>query len=259
MAHFDVAVSEYMSSPVHAVSGDTELPMVQHKLVELGISSLAVTESERLIGVISRTDLLKVGRLGAGARGKSSLLALPSKQASEVMTSTPISVAPEDTVARAAALMAEHRIHRVYVMQGQKLAGVISTRDVTEVIRDKQAGVAIGELMSKPLFTVRAEEPISLATERLEKAKVSGLVVVDDDWPVGLFTQVEALECRDLPRSTRVDEVMNSGMICLPTTTKVHRAAQQAVAMRVRRIIAVKNREMEGILSGIDFARFAGR
>jgi len=257
MAHFDVAVSEYMSSPVHAVSADTELPMVQHKLAELGISSLAVTDGNRLVGVVSRTDLLKVGRLGAGSRGRSALLSLPNQAVSEVMTGEPITVAPDDTITRAASLMADHRVHRVYVVRGNRLEGVVSTRDVAIAIRDKQAATPISELMSTPLFTVRADEPISLATERLERAKVSGLVVVDDDWPVGLFTQVEALECRDLPRSTRIDEVMDPGMICLPVTTKVHRAAEQAVAMRVRRIIAVEHREMQGILSGIDFARFA--
>jgi predicted transcriptional regulator len=82
-------------------------------------------------------------------------------------------------------------------------------------------------------------------------------VVVDDDWPVGVFTQVEALECRDLARGTAVEEVMNPGMVCMPESTKIFRAAQQAIAMRVRRIIAVKKREMVGIIGGLDFAGFA--
>jgi hypothetical protein len=46
-------------------------------------------------------------------------------------------------------------------------------------------------------------------------------------------------------------------MLALETTTPLHRAAAQAAALRVRRVIAVKNRRIEGILTGLDFARAA--
>jgi hypothetical protein len=45
---------------------------------------------------------------------------------------------------------------------------------------------------------------------RLEKAHVIGRVVVEDDWPVGLFTQREALDARDRERNTPVEEVMSA-------------------------------------------------
>ena len=103
--------------------------------------------------------------------------------------------------------------------------------------------------------TVRASEPISLATDRLERANISGLIVVDDGWPVGLFSQREALEARDCPRDTRVDEAMRSAMLALDVETPLYRAAAQAAELQVRRIIAMKHRSIEGILTGIDLAR----
>jgi predicted transcriptional regulator len=109
--------------------------------------------------------------------------------------------------------------------------------------------------MSKPLFSVKAQQPISVAVERLEQARVTGLVVLEDDWPVGLFTQVEAMESRDLPRDTRIDEVLDPSLLCLPSTTKVHRAAAQAQRMAVRRIIPCQDREAVGIVTGFDFAK----
>jgi CBS domain-containing protein len=111
--------------------------------------------------------------------------------------------------------------------------------------------------MSSPAFTVRASEPISLATDRLEKAHISGLIVVDGEWPVGFFSQREALAARDLPRSTPVEEGMTSAMLALEADTPLHRAAAQAAELRVRRVIAVRSRNIEGILSGLDFARSA--
>lgn len=44
----------------------------------------------------------------------------------------------------------------------------------------KRVSNPLSEYMSSPAFTVRASEPISLATERLKRARVSGLVVVDE-------------------------------------------------------------------------------
>jgi predicted transcriptional regulator len=124
-------------------------------------------------------------------------------------------------------------------------------------IRDKRVKSPISNLMSSPVFTVRHVEPVAVATERLVKARVSGLVVVEDEWPVGLFTQAEALEARDEPRDTPVEEVMSAAMLALDADTPLHRAAAQAAALRVRRVIAVKDRGMQGILTGIDFARAA--
>jgi hypothetical protein len=50
---------------------------------------------------------------------------------------------------------------------------------------------------------------------------------------------------------------MDAAMLALEVDTPLHRAAAQAEAMRVRRIIAVKGRRLEGILTGLDFARAA--
>lgn len=254
---FDIPVSEYASAPVHGVDPETPLPMVQHRLASLGLQCLAVTDGSRLVGVVSRSDLIEVGQRETGRRASAALLSLPGKPVSEVMSTEPVTVDPESTVARAAAIMRERQIHRVFAVAGERLVGVLSTYDLMKVIRDKRSDAPINALMASPVFTVRASEPISLATERLGKARVSGLVVVDDEWPVGLFTQAEALECRDLARDTAIDEVMNPGMICMPSDTRVFRAAQQAIAMTARRIIAVEKREMVGIVGGLDFAAFA--
>lgn len=258
MSNFTMPVHLYMSAPVHTASPGDTLETVHRKLSTLGISSLAVVDPDgALVGVVSRSDLLRVGRLQAGARQQAALLTLPDRPVSEIMTRGAITVGPADPVALGASLMVSKLVHRVYVQEGQALVGVLSTKDVMLAIRDKRMGHSIESFMSRPLFTVRATEPVWLATERLEKARVSGLVVVDEDWPVGVFTQVEALAARDVARETPIDEVMDPAMICMPSDTRIHRAAAQAAAMRVRRIIVARNRDMVGILSGIDFARAA--
>ena len=102
----------------------------------------------------------------------------------------------------------------------------------------------------------------ALDDERREKLFASQRVcavcwTTTDGWPVGVFTQREALEARHQARKTPVDEVMNPAMLSLEADTPLHRAAAQAEALRVRRVIVVRNRQIEGILTGVDFARAA--
>ena len=106
MSNFAMSVSEYMSSPVYAVGVNDGLEWVHERLTELDVSALVVVDDEeRPIGLISLTDLLRVGRRNAGADRDAELLRLPDKSAADLMTSGLVKVVPDDTVAKAAGLM----------------------------------------------------------------------------------------------------------------------------------------------------------
>ncbi len=256
MSTLNTPIAQYMSSPVHSLGINENLDSAQTMLRGLAISSLAVTDDDgSLAGVISMTDLIHVGRIQAGSSAKAALLTLPNKPVAKYMTRDVATLSPDSSISLAASKMVKGHFHRVFIEQDGKPVGVLSTKDIMMVIRDKRMTIPISRLMSSPAFTIRAAEPVSLATDRLERAHVSGLVVVDDGWPVGIFSQREALEAHDCPRDTRVDEVMSSALLALDVDTPLHRAAAQASQLRVRRIIAVKHRSIEGILTGIDLAR----
>ncbi len=258
MSNFATSVELYMSTPLVCAHRGDRLPQIQEKLLNHQISSLPVVDDMgAAIGVISRTDLIRIGRADAGRRPKSALLSLPDKRVEDVMTEDVCTVPSNASVRDAATRMVERRYHRVYVVDGKRLIGVLSTKDIMLVISRERSKHTLSSLMSKPVFTVRADEPVAFAAERLDGARVSGVVVVEDGWPVGVFTQVESLLSAALPRDTLVEAVMNPAMLCMPSTTLVHRAAAQAAATRVRRVIVTDKREMVGILGGLDFARAA--
>jgi predicted transcriptional regulator len=258
MSTFEVPIEQYMSTPVRSIRAGETLEEAHTLLSGLEVSSLAVVEDGGcLAGVISMTDLLHIGRVQAGSQTQASLLTFPERLVEKEMTREVATVGPGASIRSAAAKMVEGRIHRVFVESDGRPVGVLSTRDIMRVICEKRTRAPISQWMSSPAFTVRASEPINLATDRLAKAHVSGLIVVDDEWPVGFFSQREALAARNLPRDTRVENAMSSAMLALDAETPIHRAAEQAAALRVRRIIAVRNRSIEGILSGLDFARSA--
>jgi CBS domain-containing protein len=257
MPQFSMPVRLYYNSPVRSVAPEQSLENAKELLELHQISALAVAADEKLLGVITRTDLLRVGRRQAGRRRGADLLVLPNKPVSDAMTKNPSSVGLEDPISHAAKLMLEARVHRVFVCEKGRLVGVLSTRDVMRAIADKRIVDPISEHASRSVYSVQYDDPVSLAAERLEKAHVSGLVVVENDWPIGIFSQVEALASRDLPRETRVEEVLDPAMLCLDVQTPLFRAAAQASAMDVQRILVVDNRKCVGVVSGLDMVRAA--
>ncbi|MBL8678193.1 MAG: CBS domain-containing protein [Myxococcales bacterium] len=261
MSHYDEPVQRWMRSPVRTIREDSSLSDADHILREHTLSSLAVIDDAgRPLGVISRTDLLRVGRAKSAFGRRAPLLELPAQPVSSVMTRGMLSVAPDASLADAATIMVSQHVHRVFVVQGAQLAGVLSTRDLMDAVAAHKEKAPISDFMSTPVISVSSIETVGRATDRLEDAKVAGVLVTDErEWPVGLFTQVEALQARELPASTPVEDVMNYALLCMDLETQLHRAARHAIETRARRIVAVHDRRVCGVLTGIDFARIASR
>ena len=250
---YDATVDTYMSSPIERIAAPATLVEAEERLSDLRISCLAVTEGDEITGVISRTDLLHAGRPGPGAVRRFGRGA----KVADAMTHGVVMVGAHDGIGHAAMAMLEHQVHRVFVFAGAsgELAGVLSTRDIMRAVMDRRDERPISDFMSDAPRTLSVSTRLDEADEELERAGVTGLVVVENDWPVGIFSQIDALASRMMsPRST-VDEAMSPLFLCLAPTTKLHRAAAMAAAMDVRRIIVVDHRQMRGILSGLDFAR----
>lgn len=256
MSRYDMPISTYMTSPVVSISEDRSLAEAQQILHDKGISCLAVRGAGRTVGLLSRTDLLRVGRVRSLVAGRPALLTLPDHPVSAAMTRDVVALRPAATVSTAARTMLLSRIHRVFVMEGDVLAGVFSTKDLLLAIRDARAPRLISSAMSTPAFAVARAAPLSLATDRLAQVRIRGLYVVDETgWPVGTFTQTEALAARDLPADAPVEEAMSYAMLCLDVRTPLYRAAGHAHTTRARRVLAVDGRRVSGVLTGLGFAR----
>ncbi len=256
MGKFKEPVSIFMSSPVHSIVQDSSLRECEEALQELGVSSLAVIDaSGGLVGVISNTDILGSGLRNAGNRPEASLLK-STGIVKDVMTEGVISVDVGCTMSKAAMTMVEHNVHRVFVTARGDIAGVISTWDIMAAVEAARISTPVSEFTTKDIFSVRASETIALATERLGKAHVSGLLVVDEsEWPVGVFSQREALLAGDSPRSDTVESAMNAAVLTLPDHCALHNVARQARAMNVRRVAVTHGQKLVGIMTGVNFAK----
>jgi CBS domain-containing protein len=257
---FDRPVSAYMTPKPEVVQAGASLVEVARRLATRKISALPVIGVDgAIIGVVSRTDLLRAGHASPTARGPEPALTLPHRRVAELIQREPIVCSPDSSLRDAARLMVSHRVHRVFVVEDHDPVGVLSTLDLAGAVRDARPRATLADIMTTPVVTIDADATLAAALDQLALAHVTGLIVVDERWPVGTFTQTEALATRDLPPTTPVDDVMDAAVICLPVGTRLHHAAAHAARLDVRRVLACKQGSMVGIATGLDFARWVAR
>ena len=249
----------YMSSPVATVSAEASLRDAEELLRQRKVSGLAVVADDgRLLGVLSRTDILRVSESKFSDTGKRAMsLILPAHNVAAAMTTEVVTVDVEESIAGAAAVMWSKRIHRVFVLAQGMVVGALSTRDVMRAIGDARVEGPLSHLMTAPMLTIDAHESAAEAAKQLADELVSGLVVVEHGHPVGVFGQDEALITHHLDAKARVDWVMSSALFTLPAEIPMFRAAQRASSVDVRRIIVRRDDMAVGVVSGLDFCRLA--
>ena len=121
------------------------------------------------------------------------------------MVVNPVTIHPQETLAEALRLMAEHHISGIPVVDGsQKLVGIVTNRDVRFASNPQQP---ISELMTKDkLVTVRENVDREGAKKLLHQHRIEKLIVVDDQYRcVGLVTVKDIEKSQRFPNACKDD------------------------------------------------------
>jgi len=119
----------------------------------------------------------------------------------DLMTLDPVTVARDATIEEAEALLREFRISGLPVVDDdERLVGVISQTDllylamptVRALIRHRDSGIRVGEVMSTPPITIDATSTLAEAARIMSREHLHRLVVVDiDGRPVGVLSSMD--------------------------------------------------------------------
>jgi CBS domain-containing protein len=125
---------------------------------------------------------------------------------SEVMQPAPVTVRADDGLDMIEDLMSLGRVRHLPVVDGERLVGVVSLRDLlahslTRALdfepRQRRVflkSVDVREAMSKQLFTVRPDAPVKQAAETMLRHRIGCLPVVDARGAlVGIVTETDLL------------------------------------------------------------------
>jgi CBS domain-containing protein len=114
-------VGELMTREVLAVEPSDTIGEAAQKMVEAGVSSVAVSDYGRLIGILTERDLTRA----VAGRTHSS-----EARVREWMTPEPITVTESTPAEEAATLMFEHGFRHLPVVDDERTIGIVSMRDL---------------------------------------------------------------------------------------------------------------------------------
>lgn len=161
-----VTVGEVMTRDVATVSPDMNLKDVDRFLLEREVSGAPVVDGDRLLGIVSRTDVIRVlydeqreaqrvsdfytspfpipiSALEHLAKDSRQIAEhLIKRKVREVMTPNPLTVSPSDDIQWVARLMDSQRIHRVLVTEDERLVGILSSLDIVRLVSEVGLGTS---------------------------------------------------------------------------------------------------------------------
>lgn len=104
-----------------------------------------------------------------------------------------------DRVADVIAMLAERRIGCVPVVDGDRVAGIFSERDVIYGLAQRGAALLdmlVGEVMTRPAITIEKDTPILTALSMMTKRRIRHLPIVADDRLVGFVSIGDLVKSR---------------------------------------------------------------
>jgi CBS domain-containing protein len=101
----------------------------------------------------------------------------------DVMTTDVESITPQETIQRAAQLMDDLNVGAIPVLDGGKLVGMITDRDIT--VRATAAGLApgetaVGDVMSTDVRTCTARQAVDEVLDQMGDVQIRRVPVIDE-------------------------------------------------------------------------------
>ncbi|RDD54020.1 MAG: CBS domain-containing protein [Candidatus Korarchaeota archaeon NZ13-K] len=174
-------VRDYMTEEVLAVSPSDTIGKARNLMLERRVRRLVVVEGERVVGVITATDIARaLARRGAPWRWRDPESSLVGR----FMTRDPVTVGPEESIPSAARMMAERGIGGLPVVEDSRLIGIISETDVTRFFEENMKGLyRARDLLSDRYGVVRYDTNI----KKVARLIASGYRVVLVSGPDGRY------------------------------------------------------------------------
>ena len=147
-------VKEFMNKNVICLNPDDTIFEAAKILSQLNIAGAPVVEKEKILGIISISDIIKfidikLGRLpNIGTPGLSTLLLvllqmqkvhsdfkkelkkITATKIRDVMSKNVITISPSSTIVEVAELMEKHDVNRLPVVDNEKIIGIVARADI---------------------------------------------------------------------------------------------------------------------------------
>jgi acetoin utilization protein AcuB len=112
------------------------------------------------------------------------------------MTTSPLTIEQDASLAHAQKVMTDNKIRHLPVVDGERLVGLLSDRDVALISSIAGAdphALRVTDAMTPKPYTTSPKTSIDEVVTTMAEQKIGSAVVVDNHHIVGIFTAVDAL------------------------------------------------------------------
>jgi CBS domain-containing protein len=181
-----MVVRDYMTSDVVHVEIPGNRDDVLKILKRTGISGVPVIKHKKIVGIITRKDLLR--------KPEETQLGL-------LMTAKPFTIAPDANVSEAARILVTKKIRRLPVVEDGHLLGLISVADLVHAIAQKKIKDEIKDTYTSQTFALWEETPLPVVGRVMEISGVDAIPILDAENRLqGIISE------RDLIRNSSIED-----------------------------------------------------
>jgi CBS domain-containing protein len=150
------------------------------------VSGLPVVKKGEVVGIITRSDLLRNRE---------------EDQTALLMTRDPVLISPDRSIVEASKILIQHKIRRLPVVEGKELVGLITVADIVRVAEGMNIEESIEPYLEKETVVLWSEMPLPVAGSLMEFAAVEACPVIDTDLKlVGMISD------RDLIKASVIED-----------------------------------------------------
>ena len=162
-------VRDRMSAPAVVIKPNATASSALAFMEKRKIRRLPVVQDGKLIGILTRSDLL-------GSNGKPAVSSV--KTVFQLMTPDPITVERDETLEVAAQIMMKRKVSGLPVMEGDRVVGILTESDLFRALCQM---LGIGEVGARVVMSVDDHgDLLETIRGRLKRMTVRSLVTVHD-------------------------------------------------------------------------------
>lgn len=198
----------------------------------------------------------------------------------EIGSKEVLTLAPTDSVKHAFKLMMENDIHHLPVVEGRKVVGIVSDRDLLIVAfwisawksltkEHTTAGKKrVSELMSSPVTVLAPSDSVERAAALMLQGRFSAVPLEFEGKLVGIVTETDILQShlRDSAKPThcswsgmKVADQMSSALVTAKPTDHVMPSFNTMKQKKIRHLPIIDEGKLVGLISDGDLRRSYGR
>jgi CBS domain-containing protein len=188
-------VRNFMTPDVVSVEIPGNRDDVLKILKRTGISGVPVLKDGKLVGIITRKDMLR--------KSEETQLGL-------LMTRNPATIGPDADIADAAAQIIEKKVRRLPVVEGKELVGILSVADLITACAQLKSRQEIKDSFTSTTFALWEETPLSLVGRVMEISGVDAIPILDNEGVLsGIISERDLIKHSSIEDSVETSDFSN--------------------------------------------------